>query len=176
MEGQKADENRQKSLFLWKIWQLSFEKGTYFDITGNAAICLGMDGNTIIELFTSYYDVSETSQNASEVFQNSFFFWSSLRPRELKELFTVHRPRHFFLPHQKVIFCLFEGKFSFFFHNFYVFSAKQNKFSKPKVQKALQSSKSPIVKRRHVLNYSILLLCYPTSLFSFFKENGDHPC
>ena len=114
MEGQKADENRQKSLFLWKIWQLSFEKGTYFDITGNAAICLGMDGNTIIELFTSYYDFSETSQNASEVFQNSFFFWSSLRPRELKELFTVHRPRHFFLPHQKVIFCLFEGKFSFF--------------------------------------------------------------
>ena len=89
MEGQKADENRQKSLFLWKIWQLSFEKGTYFDITGNAAICLGMDGNTIIELFTSYYDFSETSQNASEVFQNSFFFWSSLRPRELKELFTV---------------------------------------------------------------------------------------
>ena len=150
MEGQKADENRQKSLFLWKIWQLSFEKGTYFDITGNAAICLGMDGNTIIELFTSYYDFSETSQNASEVFQNSFFFWSSLRPRELKKLFTVHRPRHFFLPHQKVIFCLFEGKFSFFFHNFYVFSAKQNKFSKPKVQKALQSSKSPIVKRRHI--------------------------
>ena len=142
MEGQKADENRQKSLFLWKIWQLSFEKGTYFDITGNAAICLGMDGNTIIELFTSYYDFSETSQNASEVFQNSFFFWSSLRPRELKELFTVHRPRHFFLPHQKVIFWLFEGKFSFFFTIFMYFLRNRTNFQSQKSKRLCSHRKA----------------------------------
>ena len=76
MEGKKLDEKRQKSWFLWKIWQLSIENETDFYITGSAAICLSMDGNTIIALFTSYYDVSETSQNASEVFQTSFFFWS----------------------------------------------------------------------------------------------------
>ena len=38
----------------------------------------------------------------------------TLGPTERKELFTVHRLRHFFLPHQKLVFWLFEGKFSFF--------------------------------------------------------------
>ena len=45
---------------------------------------------------------------------NLYGFQEGVRPTERKELFTVHRPRHLFLPHQKVVFWLFEGKFSFF--------------------------------------------------------------
>ena len=45
----------------------------------------------------------------------------TLGPTERKELFTVHRLRHFFLPHQKVVFWLFEGKFSFFQKNTWIF-------------------------------------------------------
>ena len=74
-------------------------------------------------------------------------------------------PASFFLPHQKVVFWLFEGKFSFFFHNFYVFSvySKQSmNFSRNRTnlqsQEALQSSRSPIVLIRHVLIHFILLL------------------
>ena len=106
---------------------------------------------------------------------NLYGFQEGVRPTERKELFTVHRPRHFFLPHQKVVFLLFEGKFSFF-QKIHEFFAKQNKFERP----GLQSSQSPIVSIRHVLNHFILLLWLPfyivvTTLnkwrrFRFFKK------
>jgi len=97
-----------------------------------------------------------------------------IRPRELKELFTVHRPRHFFLPHQKVIFWLFEGKFSFFFTIFMYFLWNRTNLQS---QEALQSSKSPIIIKRHV--FLTILYCYLTvatlhRISASLRENGDH--
>ncbi len=95
-----------------------------------------------------------------------------LRLTERKELFTIHRPHQFFLPHQKVIFWLFEGKFSFFLKIF--MNCLWNRINLQS-QEALQSSKSPIVIRRHVFSVFYTATVAIVHRFSAsLRENGDH--
>ena len=79
---------------------------------------------------------------------HQFVLW--IRPTERKELFTVHCLRHFFLPHQKSRFLAIWGQFFIYSKQFMNFSRNRTNLQS---QEALQSSHTPTVSIRHVLNH-----------------------
>ena len=70
-------------------------------------------------LFSVAYFMQQVTINQMSL--SIAIFSQDKRPPQLKHMFTFLRPRHFFLPHQKVVFWLFEGKFSFFLNNSWIF-------------------------------------------------------
>ena len=78
-----------------------------------------------------------------------------VRPPQMKLMFTVLRPRHFFLPHQKVIIGTFGEKFSFFWQK----SKKIKEFSANFQSLRLVRSLWPSSDEKHRLTPFFLHVC-----------------